>query len=120
MTTAIGSQWLPLAVIAIGNRADVLPVRAGRQGVGRLLDAARSLARRRGCDIYVVGAANVGKSSLLNRLTNAHGDSASKQIKAKKDKRAARPAKRGSASRGPLALASQPYLPSCPPAYRCY
>ena len=41
--------------------------------IGGLLDAARDLAISRGCDIYVVGAANVGKSSFMNRLFNAEG-----------------------------------------------
>ena len=36
----------------------------------------------RGCDIYVVGAANVGKSSFMNRLFNAEGGSADVRGKA--------------------------------------
>jgi ribosome biogenesis GTPase A len=43
------------------------------QGVGQLMDDARALAKQRGCNIYVVGAANVGKSSLLNKLSNKEG-----------------------------------------------
>jgi len=43
------------------------------QGVANLMDEARELARQRGCNIYVVGAANVGKSSLLNKLSDADG-----------------------------------------------
>jgi len=38
------------------------------QGVKTLLDQAYVLAKRGKCDIYVVGAANVGKSSFINSL----------------------------------------------------
>jgi len=42
-------------------------------GVRNLLEEARELASQRNCDVYVAGAANVGKSSLLNRLSNREG-----------------------------------------------
>ena len=34
---------------------------------------ARYLARERKCDIYVIGAANVGKSSIMNRISDRDG-----------------------------------------------
>jgi ribosome biogenesis GTPase A len=37
-------------------------------GVRGMLAKARYLAAEKGCDIYVVGAANAGKSTLLNRI----------------------------------------------------
>jgi hypothetical protein len=42
-------------------------------GVRNLLEEARELASQRKCDVYVAGAANVGKSSFLNRLSNREG-----------------------------------------------
>ena len=37
-------------------------------GVQSVLRSAREMAARRRCDVYVVGAANVGKSTFINRL----------------------------------------------------
>ena len=39
------------------------------------MDHARRLAQQRNCDVVVVGAANVGKSSLINRLSKMDGGS---------------------------------------------
>mmetsp|Transcript_128635 Transcript_128635/g.222963 ORF Transcript_128635/g.222963 Transcript_128635/m.222963 type:complete len:788 (+) Transcript_128635:6-2369(+) len=52
--------------------------------VDKLLDTAKQLAKERKCDIYVVGAANVGKSSLLNRICNAEGGQSNKGRNSKK------------------------------------
>ena len=39
-----------------------------------MLEDALALAAKKGnCDIFVVGAANVGKSSMLNKLTGRDG-----------------------------------------------
>ena len=37
-------------------------------GLSRLLGRARSMAEQRECDVYVVGAANAGKSTLINYI----------------------------------------------------
>lgn len=37
-------------------------------GISAMLDKAKKLAAERNCDIYVVGAANAGKSTLLNHI----------------------------------------------------
>lgn len=37
-------------------------------GIGAMLDKARKLAEEMDCDIYLVGAANAGKSTLLNHI----------------------------------------------------
>lgn len=47
-------------------------------GVSALLADAVQIARRRRADIYVVGAANVGKSSFINQLIRRHKSSSSK------------------------------------------
>lgn len=53
--------------------ADTVLISAKRGfGVDRLVEALE--AHRRGRDIYVVGAANVGKSSLINRLIRDYSD----------------------------------------------
>lgn len=51
----------------IGGAVRLISCRTG-SGVNELMAKARSLADERNCDIYVVGAANAGKSTLLNRL----------------------------------------------------
>lgn len=47
-------------------------------GVSALLADAIQLARRRHADVYVVGAANVGKSSFINQLIRRHKSSSQK------------------------------------------
>jgi ribosome biogenesis GTPase A len=39
-------------------------------GVNALLQTARELAEEMDCDIYLIGAANAGKSTLINRITS--------------------------------------------------
>uniref|UniRef100_A0A7S2HU96 G domain-containing protein n=1 Tax=Octactis speculum TaxID=3111310 RepID=A0A7S2HU96_9STRA len=60
------------------NNVHLVSAKTG-SGIGKLMDAVRDLAKRRKCDIYVVGAANVGKSSFVNRLCNMEGGHADKR-----------------------------------------
>ncbi len=53
-------------------------------GVANLLTDAVRMAKRKNCDIYVVGAANVGKSSFINKVVSV------RKSHARKDKRTAR------------------------------
>ena len=64
-------------------------------GVGPLVDSVRDFAIARNCDIYVVGAANVGKSSFLNCLFNGDGGSADQGGRKKKGGKGGRGGKKG-------------------------
>jgi hypothetical protein len=60
-------------------------------GVAAMLDKARSLAEEMDCDIYVVGAANAGKSTLLNHILGPSGkkDATGKKRAGNRNKRKA-------------------------------
>jgi hypothetical protein len=51
----------------IGGAVRLISCKTGH-GVGGMLAKARALADEMSCDIYLVGAANAGKSTLLNRI----------------------------------------------------
>jgi len=51
----------------VGGAVQLISCKTGF-GVGGMLDRARRLAEEMDCDIYVVGAANAGKSTLLNHI----------------------------------------------------
>jgi ribosome biogenesis GTPase A len=61
-------EYLGVRSIAnIGGAVRLVSCKTG-SGVQELLDKARKLADEMDCDIYVVGAANAGKSTLLNKI----------------------------------------------------
>lgn len=53
-------------------------------GISQLLRKVRELADERDCDVYIVGAANAGKSTLLNRLLHSALEANEKNPKRKK------------------------------------
>ena len=67
-------QYLGVKSLAnIGGAVRLVSCKTG-MGVFSMLDKARELAERMECDIYLVGAANAGKSTLLNFvLRNRYG-----------------------------------------------
>lgn len=69
----------------IGGAVRLVSCKTG-MGVGEMMTKARALAEEMDCDIYVVGAANAGKSTLLNHIlaspSNAEGSPEKKKIRA--------------------------------------
>jgi len=51
----------------VGGAVQLVSCKTG-MGVAGMLDKARQLAEEMDCDIYVIGAANAGKSTLLNHI----------------------------------------------------
>lgn len=68
-------HWLRTESRQLGLKpADVVLCSAGLgKGIADLLEAVN--AHRDGQDVYIVGATNVGKSTLINRLLRDHGES---------------------------------------------
>eukprot|EP00977_Amphora_coffeiformis_P018748 scaffold6695_cov155-Amphora_coffeaeformis.AAC.1 len=67
-------EYLGVKSIAnIGGAVRLVSCKTG-WGVQELLDKARKLADEMDCDIYVVGAANAGKSTLLNQIMSKSGE----------------------------------------------
>jgi len=78
-------EYLGVESIAnIGGAVRAVSCKSGF-GLSRLLDKARSLAEEIDGDIYVVGAANAGKSTLLNYILSRNEEqSAAKKFKGKR------------------------------------
>ena len=66
----------------VGGAVQLISCKTGF-GVGGMLDRARRLAEEMDCDIYVVGAANAGKSTLLNHILWKTEDSEVKEKQGK-------------------------------------
>jgi hypothetical protein len=61
-------EYLGIESLAnIGGAVQLVSCKTG-MGIPVLLDKARNLAEEMDCDVYVVGAANAGKSSLINYI----------------------------------------------------
>lgn len=68
-------EYLQIKSLAsIGGAVRLISCKTG-QGVYALLEKAKTLAAELDCDIYVVGAANAGKSTLLNHILRQKRDS---------------------------------------------
>ncbi|HEX7057778.1 MAG TPA: ribosome biogenesis GTPase YqeH [Bacilli bacterium] len=67
-------NWLQRQTKLAGLKTDGIVLTSAKSGAGfaRAVEAIAEL--RRGRDVYVVGATNVGKSTLLNRLIRNHSD----------------------------------------------
>jgi len=74
-----------LGVKSLANMGGAVQLVSSKTGAGvrSLLAKARKLAEERDCDIYVVGAANAGKSTLLNHLLNRN-EERNDQVKRKR------------------------------------
>lgn len=68
-------EYLDVNSIAnIGGAVRLVSCKTG-YGISALMEKAQSLAEEKECDIYVVGAANAGKSTLVNYLLDEDGAS---------------------------------------------
>jgi len=78
-------EYLGIQSLAnIGGAVRVVSCKSGF-GLGGLIDKARYIADDMDCDIYVVGAANAGKSSLMNYILNKNDEqSQEKKFKGKR------------------------------------
>lgn len=78
-------EYLGIKSLAnIGGAVRLVSCKSGF-GLSRLLDKARTLADDMDCDIYVVGAANAGKSTLMNFVLNKNNeDSPENKFKGKR------------------------------------
>jgi ribosome biogenesis GTPase A len=70
-------------------------------GVGAMIDKARSLAEKTDCDIYLVGAANAGKSTLLNHILG-RAETAEEKTQAGKLRAGNRNKRKGAVTTSPL------------------
>lgn len=62
-------EYLGIECLAnVGGAVRLVSCKTGF-GVNALLHTARELAEEMNCDIYLIGAANAGKSTLINRIT---------------------------------------------------
>lgn len=66
----------------VGGAVQLVSCKTG-MGVPGMLDKARQLAEEMDCDIYVIGAANAGKSTLLNHILWKSSDDGEKEKKGK-------------------------------------
>lgn len=57
----------------VGGSVRLVSCKTG-MGIEAMLDKARKLAEEMDCDIYIVGAANSGKSTLMNRILSESND----------------------------------------------
>ena len=72
-------------------------------GINALLNKARKLAEEMDCDIYVVGAANAGKSTLMNHiLRNKEENSLGKDKNPRKRRRGNENSRKGALTTSPL------------------
>ncbi len=55
----------------IGGSVRLVSCKTG-VGIDKMLDKARQLAEERDCDIYVIGSANAGKSTLINHILGGY------------------------------------------------
>ncbi len=91
-------EYLGVESIAnIGGAIRLVSCKTGF-GLSQLLDKARSLAEKLDCDIYVVGAANAGKSTLLNHILRKNDD----HSKLKKNRAGNSNARKGMVTTSPL------------------
>ena len=77
-------EYLNVQSIAnIGGAVRLVSCKTGF-GVRTMMDKAKSLAEEMDCDIYVVGAANAGKSTLVNYLLDENNPARKESLKGKK------------------------------------
>ena len=57
----------------VGGSVRLVSCKTGA-GIGAMIEKARKLAEEMDCEIYVVGAANAGKSTLLNRILTSRSE----------------------------------------------
>ena len=94
-------EYLGVESIAnIGGAIRLVSCKTG-YGLSQLLDKARSLAEKIDCDIYVVGAANAGKSTLLNHILRKN-DAYPSKFKGKKNRAGNSNARKGMITTSPL------------------
>ena len=65
----------------VGGAVRLISCKTG-SGVFEMLQKARSLADEMDCDVYIVGAANAGKSTLINHILGYAGDKKAGKIRA--------------------------------------
>jgi len=71
------------SIANIGGAVRLVSCKTGF-GVGAMIEKAKSLATEMDCDIYVVGAANAGKSTLVNHLLDVSNPNKSEKFGGKK------------------------------------
>jgi hypothetical protein len=73
-------EYLGIQSLAnIGGAVQLVSCKTG-VGLDALLDKARRLADEMDCDIYIVGAANAGKSTLLNHILRSTAKRSDKEV----------------------------------------
>ncbi len=77
-------EYLGVQSIAnVGGAVRLISCKTGF-GITQMLAKARGIADDMGCDIYIVGAANAGKSTLINHILDKNEDKGKNQPKKKK------------------------------------
>ena len=88
------------SIANIGGAVRLISCKTG-SGIDALLNKARKLAEEMDCDIYVVGAANAGKSTLMNHILRGK-EKPKEDVVATKRRRGNENARKGALTTSPL------------------
>ena len=89
------------SIANVGGAVRLVSCKTG-DGIASMMDKAKELAEKVGGDIYVVGAANAGKSTLINYILSQNGKEEKSTLKPKKRRAGNRNQIKGALTTSPL------------------